>query len=117
MWLRNNSTDILPTLVFDIYMREVDKDAFTGTTDWVSVSATDKVYSGTLTVTNSTFQTYTFTLDTPFEYSGEGNLLFAFDDNTAIGKMACKARCSARIATPLGPSMPSATVPTTTHST
>ena len=94
MWLRNNSTDILPTLVFDIYMREVDKDAFTSSTDWVSVSATDKVYSGTLTVTNSTFQTYTFTLGTPFEYSGEGNLLIAFDENTGYWKSGLQGKVS-----------------------
>ena len=94
MWLRNNSTNILPTLVFDIYMREVDKDAFTGLTDWVSVSATDKVYSGTLTVTNRAFQSYTITLDIPFEYSGEGNLLIAFDENTGYWKSGLEGKVS-----------------------
>ena len=94
MWLRNNSTNILPTLVFDIYMREVDKDAFTSLTDWVSVSATDKVYSGTLTVTNRAFQSYTITLDIPFEYSGEGNLLIAFDENTGYWKSGLEGKVS-----------------------
>ena len=101
MWLRNNSMNILPTLVFDIYMREVDKDAFTGLTDWVSVSATDKVYSGTLTVTNSTFQSYTFTLDTPFEYSGEGNLLIAFDENTGYWKSGLQGKVSGTNSDPI----------------
>ena len=101
MWLRNNSTNILPTLVFDIYMREVDKDAFTSSTDWVSVSATDKVYTGTLTVTNNTFQSYTFTLDTPFEYSGEGNLLIAFDDNTGYWKSGLQGKVSGTDSDPI----------------
>ena len=82
LWLFNEYSNYLPSFSIDIYMKEVDKSGFSGTTDWVSVSASDKVYSSMVTVTNRNVQSFTFTLDPPFEYSGQGNLLIAFDDNT-----------------------------------
>ena len=66
---------------FDIYMVETDKESFTSTTDWESVSSSDIVYSGSVTVHNTTAEAYTFTLTSPFAYSGTGNLLIAFDNN------------------------------------
>ena len=82
MWLVHTGSSHLPSFNIDIYMKEVDKSGFSGTTDWVGVSSSDKVYSSMVTVTNKNVQSFTFTLDTPFEYSGEGSLLIAFDDNT-----------------------------------
>ena len=83
VWLYDDEPEsTLPTFNIDIYMKEVSKDAFSGTTDWVSVSSTDKVYTGTLTVANTTARAFTFTLDRSFVYSGQNNLLIAFDDNT-----------------------------------
>ena len=90
LWMVYEYIDPLPTFSIDIYMKEVDKSGFSGTTDWVSVSASDKVYSSMVTVTNRNVQSFTFTLDTPFEYSGQGNLLIAFDDNTGSWKSGLK---------------------------
>ena len=82
VWMLNTSTNTLPTFNIDIYMKEVDKETFTSTMDWVSVNTSDIVYSGTVEVTNTTVEAFTFTFDTPFEYTGQGNLLVAFDNNT-----------------------------------
>ena len=71
----------LYTIPFDIYMVETDKESFTSTTDWESVTSGDIVYSGSVTVHNTTAEAYTFELATPFAYSGTGNLLIAFDNN------------------------------------
>ena len=71
----------LYTMPFDIYMVETDKESFTSTSDWESVTSGDIVYSGSVTVHNTEAEAYTFTLATPFAYSGAGNLLIAFDNN------------------------------------
>ena len=84
MWLYGNAN--LYTMPFDIYMVEVDKDAFENTSDWVAVTTADVVYSGEVTVHNTDAEAYTFTLDTPFEYSGENNLLIAFNNTTGQWK-------------------------------
>ena len=79
VWLYGNAN--LYEMPFDIYMLEVDKAEFTDISDWVSVTAGDIVYSGSVTVHNTTAEAYTFELSTPFVYSGEGNLVIAFDNN------------------------------------
>ena len=84
MWLYGNAN--LYEMPFNIYMKEVDKDAFESTTDWVVVAETDMVYTGTVTVHNTEAEAYTFTLDTPFAYSGTGNLLIAFNNTTGQWK-------------------------------
>ena len=73
-WLTGYA-NIHPVTV-DIYMKEVDKASF-DEGGWVTLSATDKVYSGTLTFSNTTVEAKTFTLSTPFIYNGNGNLLIA----------------------------------------
>ena len=84
MWMYGNEN--LYTMPFDIYMVEVDKDAFEGTSDWVAVTASNIVYSGEVTVHNTEAEAYTFTLATPFNYSGNGNLVIAFNNNTGQWK-------------------------------
>ena len=79
VWLYGNAN--LYEMPFDIYMLEVDKAEFTDISDWVSVTAGDIVYSGSVTVHNTTAEAYTFELSTPFVYTGEGNLVIAFDNN------------------------------------
>ena len=71
---------------FDIYMVETDKEAFSSTSDWVTVTAEDIVYSGSVTVHNTDAEAYTFELTTPFNYSGTGNLVICFDNNTGQWK-------------------------------
>ena len=77
VWLYGNAD--LPDMNLKIYMQEVNKQSFTSETDWVSVSDADVVYDGSVTVHNTVAQAYTFTLDTPFEYGGTGNLLICFN--------------------------------------
>ncbi len=79
LWLRGVSN--LPEMTFDIYMVETDKGTFDDN-QWEPTTEGDKVYSGKVTVHNTDFEPYTFTLDTPFDYSGQGNLMIAFDNRT-----------------------------------
>ena len=60
--------------LIDIYMINTSKDSFAGTTDWVSLSDSDKVYSGDL-ANSSGEGLITFVLNTPFEYTGENLLI------------------------------------------
>ena len=93
VWMYGNAN--LYEMPFDIYMVETDKDAFTGTTDWVSVTSSDIVYSGSVTVHNTTAEAYTFTLTTPFAFSGRHNLVIAFDNNTGSWKGGLNGKVSA----------------------
>ena len=84
MWLYGNAN--LYTMPFNIYMVEVDKNAFESNSDWVTVTADDIVYSGEVTVHNTEAEAYEFELDNPFNYSGDGNLVIAFLNNTGQWK-------------------------------
>ena len=84
LWLAGNED--LPAMDFDIYMKEVNKENFRSFSDFELLAETDKVYTGTLTVHNTSMQAYTFQLTTPFEYSGTRSLLVAF--NKRSGKWA-----------------------------
>ena len=64
-----------------IYMKHVDKETFEGVADYSTVSASDKVWEGTLTYLDGEGW-ITFTLDTPFEYNGTDNLLIACHEST-----------------------------------
>ena len=65
---------------YDIYLQHTDKSSFSSKTDWITVSASDKVFSGTVTMGAVAWTT--FELDTPFEYDGTSNLVLVVDDNT-----------------------------------
>ncbi len=69
-----------PTCNLDIYMVLTTKERFTGYKDWVSVTAGDLVFSGNVTFAADAWTT--ITLDTPFEYDGESNVLLVIDNNT-----------------------------------
>ena len=84
LWLYGNAN--LYEMPFDIYIVETDKDAFESTSDWVTVTTADIVYSGSITVHNTEAEAYTFELSTPFVYSGTGNLVICFDNNTGQWK-------------------------------
>lgn len=80
MWLKSaTSSDITRDL--EIYMVETEKTSFSGSYDWEVLSAENLVYSGSVTF-STTEQKETFTLETPFVYSGVDNLLIAFRDVT-----------------------------------
>jgi hypothetical protein len=90
LWLARDEK-IAEFTTFDIYMLEVDKEAFASYSDWETMTDANKVYSGTLTVSNRAFQdapnqgfeAYTFELDAPFLYNGNRNLLIAFNGATS----------------------------------
>ena len=84
IWMRGASD--LHTMPFDIYMLEVEAGEFATTTSWIPVTASDVVYSGSVTVHNTTDSAYTFELTVPFTYSGTGNLLICFDNNSGAWK-------------------------------
>lgn len=88
VWLIGNAN--LYEMPFDIYMVQVDKEAFTGNTDWVPVTSSDVVYSGSVTVHNTDAEAYTFELSTPFEYDGESNLVICFNNTTGQWKGGLK---------------------------
>ena len=63
----------------DIFMKNVSRSNFSSNTDWESVTASDMVFSGTVTFHNG----WTIiTLDTPFVYDGTSNLMIGMHEYT-----------------------------------
>jgi len=79
LWLKNTSSYARN---LNVYMKEVSEVTFADGNAWVSMTAGDMVASGTLANGISDPVATTFTLTTPFEYSGEGNLVICFQDVT-----------------------------------
>ena len=75
-----NEATAARTRSYDFYLKATDKSSFSSNTDWITVSATDKVFSGSVTMTAGAWTTIFF--DTPFEYDGISNLVLVADDNT-----------------------------------
>ncbi len=75
-----NKANTERTRSFDLYLKHTDKSAFSNKTDWITMSSSDKVFSGTVTLGAVAWTT--IVLDTPFEYDGSSNLVLVFDDNT-----------------------------------
>ena len=65
---------------YDFYLATTTKSSFESDTDWITVSADDKVFSGNVTMTANAWTFITF--DTPFEYDGSSNLVLVADDNS-----------------------------------
>ena len=68
------------TRTYDFYLKATEKSSFNSNTDWVTMASTDKVFSGSVTMTAGAWTTIFF--DTPFEYDGTSNLVLVADDNT-----------------------------------
>ena len=68
------------TCNYDIYLVHTNKTAFDNGADWVSVTASDLVFSGNVEMSTGVWTT--IDLDVPFHYNGTGNLLLTIDDNT-----------------------------------
>ena len=79
------------TRTLDVYVKSTTKSTFSSKTDWVSMSNSDKVFSGSVTFTEGAWTFINFT--TPFEYDGTSNIVIAVDDNsgdyTSSPHMAC----------------------------
>ena len=68
------------TRTYDFYLKATEKSSFNSNTDWITMATTDKVFSGSVTMTAGAWTTIFF--DTPFEYDGTSNLVLVADDNT-----------------------------------
>ena len=68
------------TRSYDLYLKHTDKSSFSSKTDWITMSASDKVFSEIVTMGAVAWTT--LVLDTPFEYDGTSNLVLVVDDNT-----------------------------------
>ena len=73
-------------------MKATDKASFSGTSDWETVTASDKVFSGTVTMAADAWTFINF--DNPFFYYGTSNVVLVTDDNTgsytSSPHMACR---------------------------
>lgn len=79
MWLKNSSSY---SRNIEIYMKEIQDSVFAEANSWVSLSSDDLVATGTIDNGVSDPTATTFTLTTPFEYSGNGNLMLCIRDVT-----------------------------------
>ncbi len=80
------------TRTYDFYMKTTTKSTFSSNTDWITVAASDKVYSGSVTMVANEWTTIIF--DTPFDYDGSSNVVLVADDNSGeysySPHMACR---------------------------
>ena len=80
------------TRIYDFYLTLTKKSSFTDTNDWVNVTSSDKMFSGSVTMKANDWTQ--IVLDTPFEYDGSSNLLLVSDDNsdawTNAPHMSCR---------------------------
>ena len=65
-------------------MVSTTKSVFSDDSDWVAVTAADKVFSDTVYFADNAWTT--ITLDTPFGYDGTHNIVIVVDDNTGSYK-------------------------------
>ena len=79
MWLKNSSSY---SRNYNIYMKEVSQSSFADGNAWVSMAESNLVATATLSNGITDPVETTFTLTTPFEYSGTGNLVICFQDVT-----------------------------------
>ena len=68
------------TRTYDLYMKATEKSAFSDSWGWEGVSASDKVFSGRVTMVAGNWTMLTF--DTPFVYDGISNIVLVADDNS-----------------------------------
>ena len=80
------------TRTLEFYLKATTKSSFSGSTDWVTVAASDKVFSGSVTMTANAWTYINFT--TPFEYDGTSNLVLVVDDNTGEYTSSPHMACS-----------------------
>ena len=68
------------TNAIEVFMKNVSRTNFSSSSDWETVTASDMVFSGTVTF-NAGWTT--ITLDTPFEYDGTSNLMVGMHEFTS----------------------------------
>ena len=80
------------TRTFDFYLAHTEKSSFSSDIDWITMTASDKVFSGSVTMTANDWTFIVF--DTPFEYNGTSNLVVVADDNTGSSNNSPYMACS-----------------------
>ena len=75
---------------YDIYLVHTDKKSFSSGDDWITASASDLVFSGSVTMVSGAWTT--IDLDTPFAYDGTSNLALIVDDNTGSDSQGMSCR-------------------------
>ncbi|MBQ6304997.1 MAG: fibronectin type III domain-containing protein [Bacteroidales bacterium] len=83
------------TRTYDVYLVNTEKSSFSGSSDWVSISSNDLVFSGSVTMTANGWTTISFT--STFDYVGD-NLAVVVNDKT--GSYSQGMEC--RVFTPSG---------------
>ncbi len=87
----NQGENNTKTRTYDIYLMPTNKFEFFSNTDWINVSADDKVFSGEVTMTTNEWTFITF--DKPFVYDGTSNLVLVMDDNSGNYTSAPHMNC------------------------
>ena len=80
------------TRKYDFYLATTEKSSFSSDTDWITMAASDKVFSGSVTMAANAWTFIIF--DTPFEYDGTSNLVLVADDNTGSSNSTPYMACS-----------------------
>ena len=80
------------TRSYDIYLVHTNESVFKNNTEWITVKDTDRVFSGSVTMTSNAWTFITF--DTPFAYDGTSNLAVVIDDNSGSWSGAPHMACS-----------------------
>ena len=80
------------TRTLDLYMKHTTKSGFSGNSDWIAVSESDKVFSGSVVFTADDWTVIVFS--NPFIYDGTSNVVLVTDDNSGAytnqPHMACR---------------------------
>ena len=79
-WIAFYNEGAAKTRTYDFYLKATEKTSFSSNADWITVAASDKVFSGIVTMAENNWTIINFT--TPFEYDGTSNLVLVADDNT-----------------------------------
>ncbi len=77
----------------DIYLVHTDKSCFNNSTEYISVSETDLVFSGNVTFLQDDWTVINF--DKDFSYDGKSNVAIVVDDNTGSSFQGEPIRCYA----------------------
>ena len=91
-WIAFYNEGATKTRTYDFYLKATEKSSFSSNADWITVSASDKVFTGSVTMAANTWTIINFT--TPFEYDGTSNLALVVDDNSGDYTSSPHMTCS-----------------------
>ena len=77
-----------------VYLKHTNKATFNSDNDWITVANSNKVFSGSVTLTSGNWTYIIF--NQPFAYNGTSNLVLTVDDNT--GDYSYGLNCRAFVA-------------------